>query len=163
MAPLTLWPLFFTVACAINLMYCLILMAKNRTGRQFFGPDLARNVPLGLLMAALFVGAIYVYSIGATMIGSWGEVPGWVAFMSVDIITGNLWGLKSGEWTGAPTQAAGKLKRGMVVIILAIVIVAASNLFKETDPSASSSPTAAADGESTAKNGAGRLPAFDPF
>ena len=151
MAPLTLWPLFFTVACVINLTYCLILMAKKRTGRQFFGPDLARNVPLGLLMAALFVGAIYVYSIGATMIGSWGEVPGWVAFMSVDIITGNLWGLKSGEWTGAPTQAADKLKRGMVVIILAIGIVAVSNLFKATDPAASSSPTGAADGETAAK------------
>lgn len=130
LAPLTLWPVFFTVAFVVNLSYCLILMFKNKTGSQFFNRAFPRNVSLGLLMGALFVCAIYVYSVGATLIGSWGEVPGWVAFMSVDIIVGNLWGLASGEWSAAAAEATRRLKYGMAIIIVAVVMVAVSNLFK---------------------------------
>ena len=77
-------------------------------------------------MGALFICAVYVYSMGATCLGSWGEVPGWVLFMSVDIITGNLWGLFTGEWDGAPKDARKLLKRGMVIILCAIIVVALS-------------------------------------
>ena len=59
----------------------------------------------GLSMGALFVCAIYIYSMGATCLGDWGEVPGWVVFMSVDIITGNFWGTVTGEWNAAPRRA----------------------------------------------------------
>ena len=86
-------------------------------------------------MGILFVCAIFVYSIGATCLGDWGEVPGWVVFMSVDIITGNLWGLYTGEWDLAPKKGRLLLKLGMGVIIIAIIVVAISQAISvETAP-----------------------------
>ena len=122
------WSIFFTIAFMVNFLYCLFLMVKRCTLKDFFSPDIMRNFPLGFSMGALFICAVYLYSIGATCLGSWGEVPGWVLFMSVDIITGNLWGLFTGEWDNAPDNARKLLKRGLIIILFAIAVVALSNV-----------------------------------
>ncbi len=118
------WCLFFSIAFVVNFGYCLFLMLKRKNMKYLWTADLPRNFSLGMAMGALFVCAIYVYSVGATCLGSWGEVPGWIVFMSVDIITGNVWGLWTGEWDLAPKRATQLLKLGMITIIVAIVIVA---------------------------------------
>ncbi len=118
------WCLFFSIAFVVNFGYCLYLMLKRKNTKDLWTADLPRNFMLSMAMGALFVCAIYVYSMGATCLGSWGEVPGWIVFMSVDIITGNVWGLWTGEWDLAPKRATRLLKLGMVTIIVAIVIVA---------------------------------------
>ena len=122
------WSIFFTVAFIVNIGYCLFLMIKHNNLKDFFGPDIKRNFPLGIAMGALFICAVYVYSMGATCLGSWGEVPGWVLFMCIDIITGNFWGLITGEWDTAPRAASKLLKSGMAIILFAIVVVAISQL-----------------------------------
>ena len=99
-------------------------MIKRKNMNALWTPDFPRNFSLGIIMGALFVCAIFVYSMGATRLGSWGEVPGWIAFMSVDIVTGNIWGLWTGEWKAAPQKATQLLKIGMIVIVIAIVFVA---------------------------------------
>ena len=118
------WCLFFSIAFIVNFGYCLYLMLKRKNTKALWTPDLPRNFSLGIAMGALFVCAVYIYSMGATCLGSWGEVPGWIVFMSVDILTGNVWGLWMGEWDLAPKKARQLLKLGMVTIILAIIIVA---------------------------------------
>jgi L-rhamnose-H+ transport protein len=122
-AATALWSLFFTTGFLTNIVYCLFLMVKRNTLKEFWGPDIKRNLPLGLAMGALFICAIYVYSMGVSRLGSWGEIPGWVLFMSVDIITGNLLGIWTGEWLGAPAAAIRALRKGMIVLLVAIAIV----------------------------------------
>ncbi len=120
------WSIFFSIAFVVNILYCLFLMIKRNTLKDFIGPHNKRNFSMGIAMGAFFIAAVYIYSMGATCLGSWGEVPGWVFFMSIDIITGNLWGLFSGEWDNAPRIARKLLKRGMMIIIFAILVVAVS-------------------------------------
>lgn len=125
-ASTAVWALFFSVAFVVNVGYCLFLMVKHNSLKTFWGPEIKRNFSLGVAMGALFTCAIFIYSMGATCLGSWGEVPGWVLFMSVDIITGNVWGLVTGEWDLAPKNAQKLLKLGTGVIIIAIIVVAVS-------------------------------------
>ena len=120
------WSIFFSIAFVVNILYCLFLMVKRDTLKDLLGPYIKRNFLLGMGMGGFFICAIYIYSMGATCLGSWGEVPGWVLFMSVDIITGNLWGLFTGEWDNAPKGARKLLKSGMIIIIFAIIVVAVS-------------------------------------
>ena len=105
-------------------------MVKRKTLTSFWGPEIKRNFPLGIAMGALFICDVYVYSIGATCLGDWGEVPGWVVFMSVDIITGNLWGLFTAEWDGAPKTARKLLIAGTIIILSAIIVVAIGSSFE---------------------------------
>jgi hypothetical protein len=46
--------------------------------------------------------------------------------MSIDICTGNMWGLWTGEWKGAPMKARRLLFSGIVVILVAVITVATS-------------------------------------
>ena len=67
---------------------------------------------------------------GTTYLGDWGEVPGWVVFMSIDIITGNVWGIWTGEWNTAPKIARRLLNWGMIIILIAIGVVAVIKAIK---------------------------------
>lgn len=122
-----LWAPFLTVGCLVNAGYALYLMRKRKTGRDFFHPDTPRNLVLGALMGLLWIGGVYLYSMGAATLGSYGVVVGWVLFMSSLILTGNLWGIFKGEWKGAPRAARSLLNLGLFVLMAAIVVVAYSN------------------------------------
>jgi hypothetical protein len=126
-ASTAVWLPFLTVGCIVNAGYSLILMARRKTAGGFAGPGFGRNLVLGSLMGLLWIGGVYLYSVGATLLGSWGVVVGWVLFMSSVILTGNLWGIFKGEWKGANAAARTLLNRGLGVLIVAIVIVAYSN------------------------------------
>jgi L-rhamnose-H+ transport protein len=107
-------------------------MLNRKNSGALWTSGYIRNYSLGIAMGALFVCAIYVYSMGAASLGSWGEVPGWIIFMSIDITTGNLWGFWTGEWKGAPSWARKLLIGGMVIILVAVITVAASQFMNNS-------------------------------
>jgi len=121
------WAIILTSGGCVNVLYCLYLMVKRSTMKQFYGPETVRNLGLGSLMGLLWCGGLYAYGFGASMLGSLGVVVGWVLFMSAIIIVGNLWGIWRGEWKDAPPDARTLLNRGLIVLIIAIIIVAFSN------------------------------------
>jgi len=121
------WAIILTSGGIVNILYCLYLMVTRNTAKQFFGPETIRNTGLGLLMGLLWCVGLYLYGFGASNLGSFGIVVGWVLFVSTIIIVGNLWGIWRGEWKGAPPQARGLLNRGISILILSIIIVAVSN------------------------------------
>ena len=122
------WSLFFTVGFIVNFGYCLLLMIKNKNGAAYFQPGLGRNISLGALMALLWIGSFYLYGMSSAKLGRLGVVIGWPLFIALSIIVGNLWGLWRGEWKDAPPNAKTLLYRGIAVLILAVIIVAFSNL-----------------------------------
>jgi len=122
------WAIILTSGCVPNVLYCIYLMVKRNTIRYFLGPEAIRNAGLGLLMGLIWCGGIYLYGIGSSNLGSWGVIVGWIIFMSINIIVGNLWGIWRGEWKDALPQARKLLNYGLIVILIAIIIVAVSNM-----------------------------------
>jgi L-rhamnose-H+ transport protein len=125
----TVWALLFTLGFAVNLIYCLYLMVRNNSFKQYWNPGAARNLGLSALMALMWIGSFYLYGAGAARLGHWGVVAGWPLFISLSIVMGNVWGLWRGEWQGAPTAARRLLNRGLLVLIVAVITVALSNSF----------------------------------
>jgi L-rhamnose-H+ transport protein len=128
-ASVAVWVPFLTIGCIVNAGYSLWLMFRRKTLGGFFSPDAPRNIVLGSLMGLLWISGVYLYSLGASALGNWGVVVGWVLFMSSLILTGNLWGIFKGEWKGAPAAARKLLNWGLFVLMIAIVIVASSRMF----------------------------------
>jgi L-rhamnose-H+ transport protein len=124
----TVWALLFTLGFVVNLIYCLFLMVRRRTLRQYWNRETARNLGLSALMALLWIGSFYLYGASAARLGRWGIVVGWPLFISLSIVMGNIWGLWRGEWQGAPACARRSLNRGLLVLIAAVITVALSNL-----------------------------------
>jgi L-rhamnose-H+ transport protein len=123
------WAIVLTSGGIINILYCLYLMVTRKTAKQFFGPETARNFGLGTLMGLLWCIGMYLYGLGAFFMGKLGVVMGWVIFMTLVIIAGNMAGIWRGEWKDAPAQARSWMNRGLIVLIAAIVVVAISSRF----------------------------------
>jgi L-rhamnose-H+ transport protein len=80
-------------------------------------------------MALMWIGSFYLYGAGAARLGRWGAIAGWPLFISLSIVVGNLWGLRRGEWKGAPARARRLFNLGLLVLIAAVITVALSSSF----------------------------------
>jgi len=123
----TVWALLFTFGSIANLIYCVYLMIRRKTLRDYWNMETPRNVALSGVMALLWIGSFYLYGAGAARLGRWGAVAGWPLFISISIVMGNLWGLWKGEWRDANASARRMLNIGLVVLIVAVIVVALSN------------------------------------
>jgi L-rhamnose-H+ transport protein len=121
------WALLFTLGSVVNVVYCLYLMRAKRTLRSYWSAETPRNIGLSALMALMWIGSFYLYGAGASRLGRWGAVVGWPLFISLSIVTGNLWGISRGEWRGAPARARRLLNVGLAVLLIAVVTIALSN------------------------------------
>jgi len=80
-------------------------------------------------MGLIWCCGLYIYGFGVSIIGgTLGVMVGWVLFMTIIIIVGNLWGIWKGEWKDAPPSARKLLNRGLCILIFEIIIVAYSKL-----------------------------------
>lgn len=122
------WALFFTMGFVVNFGYCLYLMIKRDNLTEYRGPDTIRNMGLGMLMAVMWIGSFYLYGMSAAKLGKWGVIVGWPLFISLAIVVGNLWGIWKGEWRNATAEARVLLNKGLLVLIVAVVVIAISNL-----------------------------------
>jgi L-rhamnose-H+ transport protein len=125
----TVWALLFTLGSIANLSYCLALMIRKNSLRQYWNSETPRNLGLSALMALMWIGSFYLYGAGAMRLGRWGLVAGWPLFISISIIMGNIWGFWRGEWRATNSSARRLLNLGLVILIAAVVVVALSNSF----------------------------------
>jgi L-rhamnose-H+ transport protein len=124
----SVWALFFTIGFIVNFGYCLYLILRRKEWNRYFGPEGSRNLGLSALMAIMWIGSFYMYGIGAAKLGRWGIVMGWPLFISLSIGVGNLWGIWRGEWKGAASSGRLLLNGGLFVLLIAIFVIASSNL-----------------------------------
>ena len=127
MAGNAVWALFFTMGFIPNAIYTVYLLNKNKAF-SLFKQSGGKNIFLGFLMALMWIGSFYLYGISTIKLGTWGAIIGWPLFISLSIIIGNLWGIAKSEWKGASLLAKVKLRQGMTVILVAIIIIVICNL-----------------------------------
>lgn len=118
-----IWALAVGGGSIANIGFTLLSLSRNRTWGGFSAPGSGRNAVLAMLMGVLWMAGISVYGAGATAMGSLGAVMGWPLFMSMVIITGNVWGFVTGEWKQAPAAALRLNLAGVAVLIVAIVVI----------------------------------------
>jgi L-rhamnose-H+ transport protein len=110
-----------------NVIYCVYLMRKNRTGSRFGTAGTSFYYVLAAIMAFFWFGSTVMYGVGATKLGALGPVLGWPLFMSLIVITATLWGVATGEWKGAGRQPLRLLASGVVVLVVAIFVLGISS------------------------------------
>lgn len=118
-----IWALAVGGGSLANIAYTLFLLSRNKTWGGFSAEGSGRNFVLAIVMGALWMAGVSVYGAGATALGDLGAVMGWPLFMSMVIITGNVWGFATGEWKQAPAAAMRLNFAGVAVLILAIAVI----------------------------------------
>jgi L-rhamnose-H+ transport protein len=119
-----IWALAVSAGAVANIAYTLYLLFRNGTWNRFGARGSAMNYVFAAVMGSLWMAGISVYGSGATALGNLGAVIGWPLFMSMVIITGNIWGFATGEWRDAPRAASRTNLAGVAVLIAAIIVIA---------------------------------------
>jgi len=124
-APFAVWPIALAGGFLTNVAYCVYLLSRNHTWGNFGGgPREALNPILG---GALWMGAIAIYSSGATFLGVLGFSVGWALFQIAMILTGNVAGLAAGEWRQIEARISKTNLLGVAILFLAIIMIGAAN------------------------------------
>jgi L-rhamnose-H+ transport protein len=128
-ASMAAWVVVLTGAVTFNLLYAIILLAKNNTWKTFVNQSSGKAYFWAVLSALLWFGSMAIYGIGAAMMGKLGPVIGWPVFVGLSLIFSNFWAFKAGEWSNTD-----KIKKilylGVGILIIATAILAYSNFIQ---------------------------------
>lgn len=124
-APFAVWPIALAGGFLTNLGYCFYQMSQNHTWTNFGGGF--REALNPILGGSLWMGAIAIYTSGATFLGVLGFSVGWAMFQILMILTGNVAGLLTGEWRQTKARILRANIAGVTVLFLAVVLIGAAN------------------------------------
>ena len=119
------WPVGLTGGFLPNIAYSLYLLSKRKSWNLFQSP--APDTLWSVLMGVLWMGAMAVYGMSATYLGSLGTSIGWGLFQIFMIMTATLSGVMMGEWRGAPRAAKLLLLLGLATLTGATTLLAMGN------------------------------------
>jgi len=119
-----IWAPLVTASLIPYLIYCAYLWRKNNTANLFGARGTGLNWFLGAAMGLLWFGSTVIYGAVSARMSSMGPILGWPLFMSIIIITSNVWGLATGEWKGAGSKALTFMLLGVLFLILGFITLA---------------------------------------
>jgi len=118
-----IWVLMLGGGAVSNLGFCTYLLITNRTAAKFSQPGAPRLLGLGLLMALLWGGSIFVYGAAAPRLGALGASIGWPLSLATGLLVANAVGIGLGEWKHAPRIAHTFMYSGIAVLLIAILVL----------------------------------------
>lgn len=121
------WAFTVTFGYLPNLIVSLFRLNRAQTWGEFSAAGSWTHWLWPPLMGLMWIGGTALYGSGASVLGALGPVIGWPVFMSVMIITGNVWGWVTGEWKTAPPLARQLLAVGILIQVAAICILSWAN------------------------------------
>jgi L-rhamnose-H+ transport protein len=107
--------------------FCVFKLSKNKTWGTLSKPGIGRILLIALAMACLHDGAILLYGVGASKLGTIGAAVGYAVFMSFAIVVGNVNGFLTGEWKGAGKKSVAWIIGGIVILMLGVSVLARGN------------------------------------
>jgi L-rhamnose-H+ transport protein len=121
------WALVFTANYLVNIIYCAILLGRNRTFPKFSRKGSGRLWAWAVFMGLLWPGGVVIYGMGATRIGQMGAYLGFPIMLICSILAGNVLGLLTGEWKGVAARPRRIMAAGVAILVLAIVVLGFSS------------------------------------
>lgn len=121
-----IWLLMLAAGAVPNVTYCWFLMQRSGTAKLLSTPPFGRSFGIVTAMGLLWGGSIFLYGAATPRLGSIGPSIGWPLSLAVGLLVANLMGLLLGEWRGAGTRAAKTMNFGILTLLCAIILCAAS-------------------------------------
>jgi L-rhamnose-H+ transport protein len=117
------WAIGMAGAFLPNVLYTGYLMKSRGTLARFSAAQTGSYWWMGMVMGLVWMCGYALYGISTTLMGEYGVAAGWVLFFAVTVLTGNIMGFATGEWSEAPARAKLLMKQGIGILIAAIVII----------------------------------------
>ncbi len=131
----TLWqnsPVFIIILAGgftTNLIWCLILHLRNRTGGEYLqgsGSLLVFNYFFSALAGITWYFQFMFYGMGTTQMGAY-DFSSWSLHMAFIIVFSNLWGIFFKEWKGTSQRTHNLIFAGILILILSTLVIGYGN------------------------------------
>jgi len=117
-----------------NLIWCALLIQRNRTLGEFAGrvgtsgtrPPLLRNYLLAALGGTLWYFQFFFYTMGESQMGRYG-FSSWTLHMASIILFSTLWGFALQEWAGASRRTRTLVWSGIAILVSSTVVIGIGN------------------------------------
>jgi L-rhamnose-H+ transport protein len=123
-AVFAVWPVALAGGLIPNLAYTAYLLLKNRSWRNLSSS--LHDGSLSLLMGLLWIGAVAIYGLSTRYLGRLGDSAGWAIYQITMVLTANTTGILVGEWKSASRRSLLVLASGVLILIVATIVTAAS-------------------------------------
>jgi L-rhamnose-H+ transport protein len=112
----------------VNLIWCLLLNAKNRSGGDYLKSDapLLRNYLCSALAGVVWYMQMVTLTMGETYMGKY-KFNSWALLMSSMIIFSTAWAIALAEWKGCSTRTKALLAAGLAILVASVGIIGYSN------------------------------------
>jgi L-rhamnose-H+ transport protein len=117
-----------------NLIWCALLIKKNRSARQWIGissgtgsgAPLLRNYLLSALGGTLWYFQFFFYTMGESQMGRY-AFSSWSLHMASIILFSTLWGFALREWAGSSTRTRGLIWLGIGMLVGSTILIGVGN------------------------------------
>jgi L-rhamnose-H+ transport protein len=123
------WALVLGAGFIPNLIYCVYLLAKNRSASLFIHSGWTREAGLGIAMSLTWITGVLSYGMGATLVGAYGTSVGYMLFTASSVLFANAFGLMAGEWKGTQPQTKNLLFAAVAFLLIAVIVLNLGGLF----------------------------------
>ena len=117
------WALTLLGGLTTNVIYCSVLLFRNKTWSDYRKDKTLSHWFLAALMGAIWMPSIALYGRAAVMMGDLGGSAGWGLYMGMVIVISNFWGFVTGEWRGVQGKPIQLMVFGIVLLLIAISLI----------------------------------------
>lgn len=126
-APNAIWCISLSGGFVVNFAYCGWLMVRRGTRRLFRSERSGINWLYTAAMGLMWMGTFAIYGICTAKTGKLGPAIVFPLFIGMAIITGNLWGLLTGEWTGSGRKPLQQMALSVIILVVGMSLIGWSN------------------------------------
>lgn len=120
-----IWAPLLTASLVPYLIYCVYLWRKNHSFGRYGRAGTGVYWLFGVVMGLLWFGSTWIYGAATSHFSNGlGPILGWPLFMSSIIVTSNVWGFATGEWSGTTRKPRIIVLSGIFTLILGFVALA---------------------------------------
>jgi L-rhamnose-H+ transport protein len=123
-----------------NLVWCILLIIKNKTAGEFVGrrttgaaPNLPVNYALAALGGTLWYFQFFFYTMGESQMGRYG-FSSWTLHMASIILFSTLWGFALKEWLGTSSKTRRRVWFGVGLLVVSTVVIGIGNFLSAAGP-----------------------------
>ncbi|MGI8907298.1 MAG: L-rhamnose/proton symporter RhaT [Candidatus Sumerlaeaceae bacterium] len=114
-----------------NLIWCLFLHLKNRSGRDYVaaadGGSIGLNYVLSAIAGVTWYFQFMFYGMGSSRLPESFKFSSWTLHMAFIIIFSNLWGFAFHEWRGSGSRTRQTIIGGLIALVISTIVIGYGN------------------------------------
>ena len=126
-APNAVWAVALLGGLVTNIVYCFILLSKNKTWANYKKEGISHYPLLSGLMGLLWFLSLATYGMASVKMGPLGKSAGFAIYIGGCIFVSNFWGILTGEWKQGKGKPMNVMIGALLLLLIAMIVIAIGN------------------------------------